>query len=283
VSDPSINNLNHIRHEYRAENGTNGSGNGCYGMKGKDLKFNLPLGTLIYKLDPSGNGRKILLDECIEPDKYVLIAKGGKGGRGNRSMRTNNHTHEKGYEGEEFQIELDMNSIADVGLVGQPNSGKSSFLACVSRSSPKIASYPFTTLHPNIGIVTFENQQTISIADVPGLIEGAHQNIGLGHEFLKHVRKSKNLILVIDASTQDPINDAHSVINEINLYQNGLSDKIFLILINKIDRIRDCTGLTDRFQQAFPFIKSLPISAKYNLNLKAIFKFLQETNLINER
>lgn len=274
MADASISNLNHIRHEYRAFDGENGSSNGCYGTKGQDITFSVPLGTLIYKIDL--NGSKVLIDECNENLKKVLISKGGKGGRGNRSLRTNNHQHEKGFIGEENLIELDMNTIADIGLVGQPNAGKSSFLACISRSSPKIAPYPFTTLSPNIGVSTFDDGQSFSVADVPGLIEGAHQNVGLGHEFLKHVRKSQNLILIIDISAKTPIEDALSVKKELDLYQKGLSDKIFLILANKIDRLPEHRKIISELEHKFPHIKVVPISAKLKLGIDEIKQHIRQ-------
>lgn len=242
------------------------------------MLISIPLGTLIYKIDP--NGTKTLLDECNEESKRILVSRGGKGGRGNRSLRTNNHDHEKGDEGEEIQIELDMNTIADIGLVGQPNAGKSSFLACVSRSSPKIAAYPFTTLSPNLGTIDLNNGNSISIADIPGLIEGAHQNVGLGHEFLKHVKKSRHLILIIDLSASDPTFDARSVLRELELYQKGLSKKIILIIANKIDKLTDSIGMIEKLEAGFPEINILPLSAKYGKGLNNIMTFI--TSFINK-
>lgn len=238
------------------------------------MQFSVPLGTLIYKID--SNGSKTLLDECNDESKHVLVSKGGKGGRGNRSLRTNNHQHEKGGEGEEIQIELDMNTIADIGLVGQPNAGKSSFLACVSRSSPKIAPYPFTTLSPNLGVTVLDDGNSVSIADVPGLIEGAHQNVGLGHEFLKHVKKSQNLILIIDISANDPIFDANSVVRELELYQKGLSKKIFLIIANKIDKLTDTLGSIRQLETNFPETNVLPLSAKYGKGLHEVKGYISQ-------
>ena len=230
---------------------------------------------MIYKIDSNGN--RSFLNECNDSWKEIVVAKGGKGGRGNRALRSNNHQHEKGISGEEIQIELDMNTIADIGLVGQPNAGKSSFLACISRSAPKIAPYPFTTLSPNIGVVMFDNRAPISIADVPGLIEGAHQNVGLGHEFLKHVRKSQKLILIIDASAKSPSQDALSVLKELELYQNGLSDKLFLILANKIDRLLQFKKVTLDLECTFPNIKVMPISAKHGFGVNEVKNFIGST------
>ena len=253
-------------------------------MKGKDNTIPVPLGTIIYKID--ANGKKLIIDECDEPLKKVLISKGGKGGKGNRTLRTNNHQHENGNPGEDFEIELDMNTIADIGLVGLPNAGKSSFLASISRSNPKIAAYPFTTLSPNIGMLEFDNGSSISIADVPGLIEGAHQNVGLGHEFLKHIRKSKKLILILDLSGSDPVKDAGSVIKELELYQRGLSTKIFLILANKIDRLKregsdDDQENIKRIENSYPQFKVLPYSAKYKYGIKNVKSFIEKNALIN--
>lgn len=272
IVDPSINNLNHIQYEYKAENGVNGGGGGCYGATGKDIILNVPVGTMIYEMNPDGTRK--LIDECTEKFKNVLLAKGGKGGRGNRSLKTNNHEHEKGFPGEEKHIELDMNTIADIGLVGQPNAGKSSFLACISRSSPKIGPYPFTTLSPNIGVTNIDTGNSVSIADVPGLIEGAHLNVGLGHDFLKHVRKNRNLILVIDVSSKSAITDANSVIKELELYQQGLSDKIFLILANKIDRLVNHELAIKKIELAFPRFKVIPFSAKLKIGIDDVKQFI---------
>lgn len=228
---------------------------------------------MIYKTN--SDGTKKLIDECTEKFKNILLAKGGKRGRGNRSLRTNNHEHELGFPGEENQIELDMNTIADIGLVGQPNAGKSSFLACISRSSPKIGPYPFTTLSPNIGIANLGNAHSVSIADVPGLIEGAHQNVGLGHEFLKHIRKNRKLILVLDVSSKTAIADANSVVKELELYEKGLSDKIFLILANKIDRLSNPELVINELELAFPNYKIIPFSAKFKIGLEVVAKFIE--------
>lgn len=230
---------------------------------------------MIHQIDSDGN--KSFLDDCNDSWKQILIAKGDKGGRGNRSLRSNNHQHEKGFIGEEIQVELDMNTIADIGLVGQPNAGKSSFLACISRSTPKIAPYPFTTLSPNIGVVSFDNRDPISIADVPGLIEGAHQNVGLGHEFLKHIKKSQKLILIVDCSAKSPTVDALSVLKELDLYQKGLSDKIILILANKIDRLLQFKEVTNDIQKAFPNVTVMPFSAKHKLGLSEVKDFIRNT------
>lgn len=230
---------------------------------------------MIYKIDPDGN--RSYLNECNDSWEKILVAKGGRGGKGNRALRSNNHQHEKGFAGEGVQIELDMNTIADIGLVGQPNAGKSSFLACISRSTPKIAPYPFTTLSPNIGVVSFDDRDSITIADVPGLIEGAHQNIGLGHEFLKHVQKNQKLILVVDLSTSSPAEDALSVVKELELYKKGLSDKIFLILANKIDRLPHFKEIINEIEKAFPNTKVMAFSAKHKLGLAEVKEFIRRT------
>lgn len=231
---------------------------------------------MIYRL--SDEGAKELLHECTDHFKKVMLAKGGKGGRGNRALKTNNHEYEKGFPGEKNHLEFDMNTIADIGLVGQPNAGKSSFLACVSRSSPKIGAYPFTTLSPNIGIMMLD-EKPISIADVPGLIEGAHLNIGLGHEFLKHVRKNRRLILVLDVSSVNPIHDANSVMKELEFYQKGLSEKIFLLVANKIDRLFEPNLVIKQLELEFPHFPIIPFSAKYKLGLGNFRSFIE--SLIN--
>lgn len=229
----------------------------------------MPLGTIISKLDTKG--LKVKVDELNSQSASLLVSKGGKGGQGNRSLRSNNHLHEKGSPGEEVNLEIEMNTIADFGLVGQPNAGKSSFLASLSRSCPKVAPYPFTTLSPNLGVTVLPDGTSILIADIPGLVEGAHKNFGLGHQFLKHVKKSDNLILVIDVSAKDPVSDADIVIKELDLYQQNMSSKIALIVANKIDRLganeKTLQALRDRFDQ----VQVVPVSAKFGYGLE-LFK-----------
>lgn len=261
VASESVTDLSHIKRFYRADPGVSGADNGKYGMKGEHLRIMVPHGTVIFKLDDRGKLCKI--GDCDSEGSELLVAKGGKGGRGNRSLRTNNQTHESGLPGESARLRLDLNTIAEIGLVGLPNAGKSSLLGCLSRCNPVVAPYPFTTITPNVGVINLGGDFRLSMADIPGLIDGAHKNVGLGHAFLKHVVKNRHLALVLDVSQPDPHQDALIIIQELELYQQQLSKKIALIIANKIDRLEPESTVLSSLQTAFPQTAIIPISAKY--------------------
>lgn len=205
----------------------------------------------------------------------VLVAQGGRGGRGNHAYGQNNHECEQGQPGEERLLEVNLKTMADVGLVGLPNAGKSSFLAAVTRAHPRIASYPFTTLNPYVGSIDYgEAIGRITVADIPGLIEGAHANRGLGHQFLKHVEKARLLALVVDyAQREAPWKDVHMLLRELDLYQDGLSTKVRLIIANKADLLSP-DELVQRVKDTQRHLSRdtdiLPISAKYGLALAKV-------------
>ena len=222
---------------YRAQNGEHGKGKLMHGKKGKDLIIKVPVGTIIRDAETGE-----LIADLDESGKRALVARGGIGGRGNAHFKSSTYqaprVAEKGEPGEERWLELELKLIADVGLVGFPNVGKSSLLARVSAARPKIAGYPFTTLSPNLGVVRLAPGKSFVMADIPGLIEGAHEGAGLGDEFLKHVERTKLLIHVIDASGcegRDPLEDYHIINREISLYNPRLSKLPQLIALNKID------------------------------------------------
>ncbi len=242
-------------------------------MRGADLRIPVPAGTAVFDLDEEGKSFK--LGDCDLIGNELLVAKGGKGGRGNLSLRTNNHTCETGQSGQRIKLELNMHTIADLGLVGLPNAGKSSLLACISRCSPRIAPYPFTTITPNVGVTFVEEEIKLSVADIPGLIDGAHKNIGLGHEFLKHVVKNRFLALIVDLTQVDPIEDAKVIIKELDLYQNGLSKKIKLFVGNKTDKLSANSPIINRLQEAFPQFTTVFISAKTNDGIDILLKELK--------
>jgi GTP-binding protein len=222
------------RPKFFAQNGNKGENSNKYGKYGADLVIKVPLGTLIYK-------NKELFADLKEEGQRVLVAKGGRGGRGNSAFKTQKHTvpriAEKGEPGETAEIELELRLIADVGLVGFPNAGKSTFLSVVSSARPKIADYPFTTLEPNLGVVSFNDKQIV-IADIPGIIEGASSGKGLGLEFLRHIKRTKVLLYMIDVSGfdgKDPY-EVYKVLNaELKKYSKYLSKKHTIIALNKID------------------------------------------------
>ena len=220
--------------KFFAENGVKGEGSNKYGKYGKDLIIKVPLGTIVYK-------NKELFADLKEEGQRILVAKGGRGGRGNSAFKTQRHTvpriAEKGEPGETAEIDLELRLIADVGLVGFPNAGKSTFLSVVSSARPKIADYPFTTLEPNLGVVKLEDNQFV-IADIPGIIEGASDGKGLGLEFLRHIKRTKVLLYMIDVSGFDGSNpyDTYKILQkELKKYSKYMSKKHMVIVLNKTD------------------------------------------------
>lgn len=222
------------RPKFRAEDGNKGQTSDKYGRYGEDLTIKIPLGTLIFK-----NGE--LFADLKTAGERVLVAKGGRGGRGNAAFKTGRNTApriaEKGEPGETATIDLELRLIADVGFVGLPNAGKSTLLAQISAAKPKIADYPFTTLSPNLGVVDYQGRHFVA-ADIPGIIEGAHEGKGLGLEFLRHIRRTKVLIHLIDVSGFDgsnPYENYKIINNELKKYSKYLSKKHIIIVLNKTD------------------------------------------------
>lgn len=222
------------RFKLAAGNGEKGQGSDKYGKYGKDLIIKVPVGTMVYK-----NGQ--LIADLKELGQKILVAKGGRGGRGNASFKTQNNSApriaEKGEPGEQAEISLELRLIADVGLVGFPNAGKSTFLSVVSSARPKIADYPFTTLEPNLGVVNLDDKQMV-IADIPGIIEGASTGKGLGLDFLRHIKRTKVLIYMIDVSGFDgtePYNSYKILQKELKKYSKFLAKKHNVIVLNKTD------------------------------------------------
>ncbi|MDQ4045349.1 MAG: GTPase ObgE [Chloroflexota bacterium] len=227
-------------HLYKAENGGHGAGRNRTGRKGKDTVVKVPPGTVVF-LDETGEQ----IADLTEPGEELVVARGGKGGLGNvhfkSATRQAPRVAELGEPGEERWLRLELRLIADVGLIGLPNAGKSTLLSTVTKAKPKIADYPFTTLQPNLGVVEIggEGGQTFVLADIPGLIEGAAAGAGLGHEFLRHVRRTKVLIHVLDASggleERDPIEDFQTIMEEIETFDPEMGEKPMFVALNKID------------------------------------------------
>lgn len=227
-------------HLYKAENGGHGGGRNRTGRKGKDTIVKVPPGTVVF-LEESGEQ----IADLTEPGEELVVARGGKGGLGNvhfkSSTRQAPRVAELGEPGEERWLRLELRLIADVGLVGLPNAGKSTLLSTVTKAKPKVADYPFTTLQPNLGVVEIggEGGQTFVMADIPGLIEGAAGGAGLGHDFLRHVRRTKVLIHVLDASGglegRDPIEDFRTIMEEIETFDPEMGEKPMFVALNKID------------------------------------------------
>ena len=225
------------RHNYEAQNGKPGEGKNKHGADGEDLIIKVPAGTLIYDEDT-----EILLKDMDQPGMKICICRGGRGGKGNKAFATSTQQAprfaQEGKPGQERKLRLELKLIADVGLVGMPNAGKSTLISRVSAARPKIANYPFTTLHPVLGIVELSNFRRFVMADIPGLIEGAHAGAGLGHEFLRHIERTKIIVHIIDifpADNSDPVQNYHKIRNELALHSEALAQKPELIALNKID------------------------------------------------
>jgi len=219
---------------YKAERGEHGQGKSRTGRDGEDLVLRVPIGTVVRD-EATGD----VLGELVEHGQELIAAKGGRGGRGNAAFATPTRrapTHwEPGFEGEERRIVLELKLIADVGLVGQPNAGKSTFLASVSAATPKIADYPFTTLTPNLGVVPLSDQRTFVIADIPGIIEGAHEGKGLGLRFLRHIERTRSLAFLISADSPDPQAEYELLRRELESYSSELGEKPHVVVITKTD------------------------------------------------
>ncbi len=251
----------HFQKHYRAERGGSGLGKDQHGKNGADLLLRVPPGTVVR------DGAGALLADLVEPGRRVVVAGGGRGGRGNTHFVTPQerapHFAEKGDPGEERALELDLKLLADVGLVGFPNAGKSSLLRRISAAHPKIASYPFTTVEPNLGLVRLGDDRSFVAADMPGLIEGAHAGTGMGHRFLRHIERTRVLVHVVDAAGaegRDPLEDVRVINRELLLYNAELAARPQVIAANKIDLPDAQTNLAAMIQE-FPETEIYPISA----------------------
>ncbi len=239
VVDEGLNTLTDFRHirKYKAMDGKDGGKRNCRGGDGEDIIIKVPAGTVIKEAE-SG---KVIADMSGENTRQILL-KGGKGGNGNQHYATSSMQAPKyaqpGQPAQELELQLELKVIADVGLVGFPNVGKSTLLSRVTNARPKIANYHFTTLSPNLGVVDLEDAKGFVIADIPGLIEGASEGVGLGHEFLRHIERTKVIIHITDAAStegRDPIADIHAINRELERYNAGLSERPQVIAANKID------------------------------------------------
>lgn len=238
IADKNLNTLLDVRYKrrYIAQNGEPGGSSLKDGKNGKDIIIKVPVGTVIKDADTE----KILCD-LDEEGKTFVAAKGGKGGKGNSNFATpTNQTPryaESGKEGEERNLILELKLIADVGLVGFPNVGKSTLISVISQAKPKIADYPFTTLEPNLGIVRYKDYQSFTVADIPGIIEGAHKGKGLGLKFLRHIERTKILLIMIDITSSDYQRDYKTLINELEQYSKVLSRKKRVLTFTKADLV----------------------------------------------
>ena len=257
---------------FEANDGRRGGPNKSTGASADDLVIRVPCGTEVRNLD-SG----LLLGDLIDPGEQLLIAKGGKGGLGNAHYLSNrNRAPEKfteGKDGEECELELQLKLLAEVGLVGLPNAGKSTLISVLSAARPKIANYPFTTLVPNLGVVRRPSGDGTVFADIPGLIEGAADGAGLGHDFLRHIERTRLLIHLVDGSSEDPLADAQVLLGELEAYGHGLMERPRLMVLSKCEllepeRVESLQAeLSQTLEQAV-----LPISAVTNSGLDALLQ-----------
>ncbi|UXI19125.1 cytochrome B5 [Sarcoptes scabiei] len=275
----NVKSLNHLKSSYRGIDGQNGMSKDMTGKNAEHLWIELPVGTLVR--DPGTS--KIIADLNCDKIQY-LAARGGAGGKGNHYFLSNQNRHpnvaELGASGEENVFILEMKIIAHAGLIGFPNSGKSTLLSALSRAKPKVASYPFTTIKPNIGIIHYDDDEQLAIADLPGLIKGAHRNKGLGISFLRHIDRCVCLFYVIDISQQEPYEQFSVLVDELNQYNPNLSQRPIAIILNKIDSEKSDLKL-ERFrlklqQNNLQHLKVIAVSGKFGINLKELLLYFRE-------
>jgi GTP-binding protein len=242
VADPNLNTLVDFRYSRRheAKRGQHGMGSDMFGAMGDDVTLKMPVGTIITDAETGE-----VLYELLQPGEVLMIAKGGDGGFGNMRFKSaiNRAPRQKtpGWPGEKKELKLELKVLADVGLLGMPNAGKSTLIAAISNARPKIADYPITTLHPNLGVVRVGPEQSFVVADVPGLIEGASDGAGLGHLFLRHLQRTRLLLHMIDFApfdeTVDPVAQAKAIVGELKKYDKALYDKPRWLVLNKLDMV----------------------------------------------
>ncbi|MDR1996596.1 Obg family GTPase CgtA [Azonexus sp.] len=265
VADRNINTLVDYRYtrKFIGKRGENGGGADQYGAGGDDIVLRMPVGTVIYNQATD----EIMADLAVDGQK-VQLAKGGKGGLGNLHFKssTNRAPRQKtnGEQGEEFELRLELRVLADVGLLGLPNAGKSTLIRAISSARPKVADYPFTTLHPNLGVVRVDDEKSFVVADVPGLIEGAADGAGLGIRFLKHLQRTRILLHLVDIAPLDPeanpVRDAKAIVGELLKHDPALADKPRWLVLNKLDLIPE----EEREKTIADFLKAYKKATKYD-------------------
>jgi GTPase len=276
-ADPHVDNLTGLFYEpiIKAKNGGHGQGKKMHGRAAVPKIVKVPVGTIVHRAPQEGEtaqdrhltqSDKAIVDLTTEGQEFVLC-QGGKGGKGNVHFKSSRNRapreYTEGEEGEQGDFLFELRTIADAGLVGYPNAGKSTLLRKISAARPKVAAYPFTTLHPNIGVIEFPGYRRATVADIPGLIEGAHRGVGLGHDFLRHITRCHLLVFVVDvAGSEDrnPIEDLQSLRREIDLYDPTLSQRPWFVVANKMDLPNAQENLT-ALQARFPSVEIVPVSA----------------------
>jgi len=314
-ADRHVDNLGNLFYEpiIRAKNGGHGKGKKMTGRAGADKIVKVPAGTIVWPAQeekrPTPNAQRstsnseqlaignwqsaiLIVDLTRDAEEFVLC-RGGAGGKGNVHFKSSRNRaprqYSEGEQGEEGYFLLELRTIADAGLVGYPNAGKSTLLRKISAARPKVAAYPFTTLHPIVGVIEFPGYQRATIADIPGLIEGAHRGLGLGHEFLRHITRCRVLVFVIDVAGSEgrnPVEDLQNLRREIDLYDPALSSRPWLIVANKMD-LPDAKKNLKAVQERFPRIKILPTSAAIGEGMDALKKtlaaeFMEDKDIVAE-
>jgi GTP-binding protein len=286
VANSNLNTLLNYRFQkvFAAGRGGHGEGSNRTGRNGEDIELQVPVGTAVY--ERQADGSLVQIADLTDETQRVLIAKGGLGGRGNATFATSTNRaprkHQPGLPGEEKDLRLHLKLLADVGLVGFPNAGKSTLIARISAARPKIADYPFTTLEPNLGVVGLSDDRTFVVADVPGLIEGAHEGHGLGHRFLSHLERTKVLVHLVDVSSmsgRDPVSDYDVIARELELFPGRdasgerLAEKPVLAAANKIDALDDPDRL-DRLRAHLQRlgVRMYPVSAATGAGIEALLE-----------
>ena len=302
-ADRHVDNLANLFYEpiVKAKNGGHGKGKKMAGRAGADNIVRVPLGTIVWQADeekrstptaqrPTSNSEQsaIPIIDLIHDGQEFVLCRGGGGGKGNVHFKSSRNRaprqYTEGEEGEEGYFLLELRTIADAGLVGYPNAGKSTLLRKISAARPKVAAYPFTTLHPIVGVIKFPGYKRATIADIPGLIEGAHQGVGLGHEFLRHITRCRILVFVIDVAGSEgrnPVEDLQSLRREIDLYDPTLSSCPWLVIANKMD-LPDAKKNVEAVRERFPRIKIILTSAAKGEGMDALKETLAAT-MTNDR
>lgn len=267
--------------KFRAEDGVKGGPSQMSGRYGNDLTLYVPPGTVLFDADTGE-----LIGDLTEPGQKLIVCKGGRGGRGNQHFATSRNqvprTAEKGEPAEAKHIKLELKLIADIGLIGVPNAGKSTLLSVLTNARPKIASYPFTTLEPNLGVANIDDDTTVVLADIPGLIEGASQGAGLGHDFLRHVQRTRVLIHLLDGLSEDPVADYSQINSELSLFDPNLAKKPQIVALNKIDQPdvqEQLAGIQKKFKQLKVELMTISALARTNTRelLVKAYQTLEET------
>lgn len=283
---PSKRTLYHLQNKkhYKAKNGSHGQGSRKTGRGGADLILDVPCGTLVADAETGD-----VLHDLVTPEQRVVVACGGRGGQGNARFKTSTRRAPRfaqpGQPGQTRILKLELKLLADVGIIGLPNAGKSTLISTLSCAQPKIANYPFTTLTPNLGVVQTRQDEPIVVADIPGLIEGAHAGAGLGIRFLRHVERTRILVHLIDASTleeDDPLGPYHTVNRELQRYSDTLAQKPQLVVLNKLD-VPEAASLALKFSQALPGKEIIEISAATHTGLAELrSRMIQQLNHLDE-